>query len=117
MQIDQNQYDNAIARIRVSFAATLKGHLESLTLLNAKIAAPDERPDALVGISDIAHKIHGVAKTLQYDELGRIAADVEQALAPTPMSDLREVQLELARAQISDLLSCIADICAMSDQP
>jgi HPt (histidine-containing phosphotransfer) domain-containing protein len=112
MMFDQPQYQNAIARIRVGYVSTLRDHLENLTRLHARIVADDARLEAFSGVHDVAHKIHGVAKTLQYDDLGRIAAEVEHALPPAPMT---AAQFEFANARLCDLIACITDICADTD--
>lgn len=115
MNIECHDFDSAIARIRVGYVTTLKEYLEQLTLLGDMITAHDTRTAALGEVRAIAHKIHGVAKTLRYDELGLIAAEVEYVLSPAPQGKLSAEESTHASARISDMQACISTICANAD--
>lgn len=67
-----------LAAIRQRFVATIGGHLQEIALLRRSAAGADERREALRSIGLIAHRVAGVAATLGFEDLGRIAAALDQ---------------------------------------
>jgi len=115
MNVNHPEFQNAIAAIRVGFISTLGQHLQNLTQLYQKILAQDFANVALEKIHEIAHKIRGVAKTLQFDELGQIAAKVELALAPIGTASISAQQISHVTIFIEELIACITAIVMKPD--
>lgn len=69
-----------LAPIRQRFVATIAGHLQEIALLRRSAAGPEEGREALRGIGLIAHRVAGVAATLGFEELGRLAAALDQKI-------------------------------------
>lgn len=69
-----------LAPIRQRFVATIGGHLQEIALLRGNAATPEDEREALRGIGLIAHRVAGVAATLGFEDLGRIAAALDQKI-------------------------------------
>ena len=110
MNVDHPEFQNAIASIRVSFVASLEGHLENLISLSNRIINGELDGVVITKISEIAHKIRGVAKTLQFEELGLIADRVEMALEAIQLNGIETPQVDAVATDIADLIVCITEI-------
>lgn len=66
--------------IRTRFLTLLDDRLDMLEYYRANVGRTDDDQAALIGIRDIAHKISGTAGTLGFAELGKEAANVENAI-------------------------------------
>ncbi|WP_232830683.1 Hpt domain-containing protein [Tropicimonas sp. IMCC34011] len=67
-----------IRSVRASFLAGLGARLE---LLDALMDRAEEAPgEALPRIEQEAHRIRGLAASIDFDDLGRLASDAEDAL-------------------------------------
>lgn len=69
-----------LAPIRQRFVATLTGHLKEIAILRRNASSPEEAREALRGVGLIAHRVAGVAATLGFEDLGRIAAALDQKI-------------------------------------
>ncbi|MCI2399242.1 Hpt domain-containing protein [Aliiroseovarius subalbicans] len=109
------QFEDALAQIRVSFLATLQIHHEKLGDLLLKMAQSSGGQKEIHLAGSIAHKISGVAGTLQLSELGEVAARAEQ------LSDraFDRAQCTIARGEVLDAMSelyqCISKTCEKTD--
>lgn len=74
------EFEAAIAKIRISFLQTLRDHRASLVQLLQIVLQEGSAEAEFEKIGGIAHKIAGVAGTLQLPELGAIAIRTERLI-------------------------------------
>jgi len=107
---DLSPFQASIAAIRSNFVSNLGTHLDALEPLVLKISEPQSRAVAITRVCEISHKIHGVAGTFGFAELGRIATEAELATT-APLPDLQDLDaVESIIHKVCDLIDCIVAI-------
>jgi len=74
----QAALQDSLKKLRPYYLATLNEALGELDILYGKIAAKRHKPADVKSVSDITHKIAGVAPMLGFEGLGRMAASLER---------------------------------------
>ncbi|MDQ2065084.1 Hpt domain-containing protein [Xinfangfangia sp. CPCC 101601] len=77
--VSQTQSD-PLAPIRRRFLTTVDQHCQDVAQLIQDTAEPALSRDAWNDIGLIAHRVAGVAATLGFEDLGRIAAELDQKI-------------------------------------
>ncbi|MDT0682871.1 Hpt domain-containing protein [Roseicyclus sp. F158] len=91
-----------IKSVRASFLAGLGARLERLdALMDRSEEAPGE---VLPRIEEEAHRIRGLAASIDYDDLGRLASDAEDALRSHSAARPGQRLGEDARRHVEDFL-------------
>lgn len=104
-----SEFDHAILQIRVSFLKTLEEHLENLRRAADDLVEESEAPEvSFARVSEIAHRIHGVARTLGFSSLGDVAVEAERAADAVLQTPMPPGQIGLAIDLLADLISAIS---------
>ncbi len=105
---DLTPFERTIAPVRAKFVNSLGRHLQDLEALTATMKGHRDHSDALIGISEIAHRIRGVAKTLGFGELGEIAGVTETAVDKVLGRALTRGETDAVLRKVHGLMTCIA---------
>lgn len=96
-------FQAGLLRIRQRFLLSLDSHADEIFRLSEALGKPKTDPATCAEIKSIAHKLHGTAKTVGFDEIGTKAAKLEncvhQALSATAVPEVSGV-----RELLEDLL-------------
>lgn len=104
-------FEAGIARIRDRFLAQLPERVAELDGLLDELYETENAKEPVTGIRNIAHKLHGQAGCFGFDELGQIAAKLEEQAdlvieAQEPMdTESVEAYLVLLLDQIEERLA------------
>lgn len=79
------ELQQTLVRLRAKFAETLYLYGAEIDRLSPGLARAGEADKAARRISEIVHKIRGVARTLGYDELGELAGRIEDLIDRPPL--------------------------------
>lgn len=105
---EPDTFQAGLMRIRQRFLQNLDTHADGIFRLLEALGKPETDRATCSEIQAIAHKLHGTAKTVGFDEIGIKAAKLEncadQALSATGAPDVGEV-----RNLVEDLLDEIEE--------
>jgi HPt (histidine-containing phosphotransfer) domain-containing protein len=113
--VDFEKFKQALVQTRARFVVTLGQQYEELLSAIQEVESSASISDAFKLVVSIAHKIAGVAKTLGFDELGRIASLTEAALDFDDADNITPEQEENAFRCIEDLLDGIQEARSEAD--
>ncbi|WP_050523583.1 Hpt domain-containing protein [Pseudorhodobacter wandonensis] len=89
-------FQAGLMRIRQRFLQSLDTHSDGISRLSKALGKPDTDQETCAEIRTIAHRLHGTAKTVGFDEIGTKAANLEicvsQALSATAVPDVNKVR-------------------------
>ncbi|MDA5094639.1 Hpt domain-containing protein [Aliiroseovarius sp. KMU-50] len=112
-----SQFEATISKIRISFLVNLREHRDNLGEMVEGILNNQNVFACLSQVGWIAHKIAGVAATMQLSELGLIAARTEKLVDEAVIDTSGEgLSTELLEA-IGALYSQVCDACSKQVAP
>jgi HPt (histidine-containing phosphotransfer) domain-containing protein len=106
---ETDTFQAGLLRIRHRFLQSLDPHADEIFRLSEALGKPETDRATCAEIRAIAHKLHGTAKTVGFDEIGSKAATLEncvhQALSATAVPEVSGV-----REFLEDLLDKIEQV-------
>ncbi|MDF2142661.1 Hpt domain-containing protein [Paenirhodobacter sp. CAU 1674] len=99
----------ALADVKKQFMSRLVPSILEIEALQSELRDPLKAPAALERLSFIVHKLHGLAMTVGFAELGRCAADLDLRLRAI-LSELENSALQVGLAEaLEDLMDQMED--------
>ena len=110
-------YEQRLADLSHAYRAQLKSSHDELQKVVAELVSKDRDPAVYGDLNHVAHKLAGSASVFGFSDVSAAAEKTEALLALAMNPDASDMQTSKAEGAVKNLIECIEDTLAGTDDP